>query len=116
MHLQGASSVRNFKRQGLIRNTTRVEVLERLSPTSVVICLADATSGRYSDQIWTLRTALKKGACSLSGMLFIRGDQIYRRTTRGDNLVSEGQSILAGAIEALEAGQSVRPVLSRSSF
>jgi hypothetical protein len=103
---RSTTSVRLVKPLGSIRKTTRVEILERLSPTSVVLCLVDATSGRYSGQIWTMRTAVKKGVCSVSMMPFVRGDQVYRRSTRGDNLVRENQSILAGAIAALEAGQN----------
>ena len=68
-----ASAVSDYKPRDSIRNSVCVEILERLSPTSIVVSWADATSGRYGEQTWTLRSARRKGVCSLSGEPFTRG-------------------------------------------
>jgi hypothetical protein len=98
-----ASAAANRRRQDSVRNFTRVEILERLSPTSIVVALADATSGRYGDQTWTLRIARSKGICSLSGEPFRPGDPVYRANVRRRNMTIARQAISAAAIARLEA-------------
>jgi hypothetical protein len=101
-----ASAAADQRRQDSVRNSTRVEILERLSPTSIVVALADATSGRYGDQTWTLRIARRKGVCSLSGEPFLPGDPVYRANVRRRNMAIARQAISAAAIARLEAGLS----------
>jgi hypothetical protein len=92
------------KRQDAMRNAMHVDILERLSPTSVVVGWTDATSGRYGDQIWSLRIARRKGVCALSGEPFLRGDPIYRTNARRRTAANAEQSISAAAIARLEEG------------
>lgn len=88
--------------QESIRTTLHVEILERLSPTAVVMGWTDATTGRYGDQIWTLRSARHKGVCSLSGEPYRRGAPIYRTNIRRSNAANADQSISAAVITRLE--------------
>ena len=97
-----ASAAADQRRQDSVRNSTRVEILERLSPTSIVVALADATSGRYGDQTWTLRIARRKGVCSLSGEPFLPGDPVYRANVRRHNITIATQAISVVAIARLE--------------
>jgi hypothetical protein len=101
-----ASAAADRRHQDSVRSSTRVEILERLSATSIVVALADATSGRYGDQTWTLRIARRKGICSLSGEPFLAGDPIYRANVRRRNMAIARQAISAAAVADLEAGVS----------
>jgi hypothetical protein len=106
----GASAVSDYKPRDFIRNSVCVEILERLSPTSIVISWADATSGRYGEQTWTLRSARRKGVCSLSGEPFSQGTLVYRPNVRRGIATNTNQSISAAAIARLERGAPARPV------
>ena len=90
------------RNQDSVRNSTHVKILERLSPTSIVVSLADATSGRYGDQTWVLRTARRKGFCLLSGEPFLPGDPVYRANVRRHNITIATQAISVVAIARLE--------------
>ncbi|RFU44400.1 DUF3331 domain-containing protein [Paraburkholderia sp. DHOC27] len=107
VHSQCTSSIQHRRLQAPIRDSTRVEVQERISSTSIVISLADATSGRYSDEIWHLRMARRKGVCSLSGEPFLSGAAIYRRNMRLGKLATAEHAILATTIARLEVAQPV---------
>jgi hypothetical protein len=104
-----ASAVSDYKPRDSIRNSVCVEILERLSPTAIVICWADATSGRYGEQTWTLRTARRKGVCPLSGEPFPPGAPVYRPNVRQSSAANTHQSISATAIARLERGEPARP-------
>jgi hypothetical protein len=93
-----------------MRKSVCIEILERLSPTSIVISWADATSGRYGEQTWTLRAARRKGVCSLSGEPFPPGALIYRPNVRQSSATNTNQSISAAAIARLERGEPARPL------
>jgi len=108
-----ASTSADRRRQDSVRNSTRIEILERISPTSIVVALADATSGRYGDQTWTLRIARRKGVCSLSGEPFLPGDPIYRANVRRRNMIIARPAISAAAIARLEA-EAASPQLQGS--
>jgi hypothetical protein len=105
-----ASAVSDYKPRNSIRNSVCVEILERLSPTSIVVSWADATSGRYGEQTWTLRSARRKGVCSLSGEPFAQGTPVYRPNVRGGSATNTNQSISAAAIARLERGEPARPI------
>lgn len=98
-----ADRQRQRRHQDSVRNFTRVEILERLSPTSIVVALADATSGKFGDQTWTLRVARRKGICSLSGEQILPGDPVYRANVRRRSMAIARQAISAAAIARLEA-------------
>jgi hypothetical protein len=89
-------------------NSASVEVLERLSATTVVICWADATAGRYGEQTWTLRVARRQGVCPLSGEPFAPGAPVYRPNLRQRRVNQKVQPIAAATIERLERGEPVR--------
>lgn len=92
------------------RNSACVEILERLSPTSIIMSWADATSGRYGEQTWTLRVARRKGVCSLSGEAFAPGAPVYRLNVRQRGAGKTVRSIAAATIERLERGEPVRRI------
>jgi hypothetical protein len=77
----------------------RIHIIERLSPTRVVVCWCDATTGRYGEQPWKLGAARNKSVCALSGATIRRGDKVYRPYTRGQRKpVNADQSILASMV------------------
>ena len=106
-----ASAVPASKPPDSRRNSVCVEILERLSPTAIVICWADATSGRYGEQTWTLRAARRKGVCPLSGEPFPPGAPVYRPNVRQGSATNTNQSISAAAIARLERGEPARPIV-----
>jgi hypothetical protein len=108
---QRASTVSHCKPMDSVRNSICVEILERLSPTSIVISWADATSGRYGEQTWTLRSARRKGVCPLSGEPFPPGAPVYRPNVRQGSATNTNQSISAAAIARLERGEAARPIV-----
>ncbi len=71
---------------------------------------ADATSGRYGEQTWTLRVARRKGVCSLSGEAFAPGAPVYRLNVRQRGAGKTVRSIAAATIERLERGEPVRRI------
>ena len=105
-----AARVPDGKHRDSVRNSVCVEILERLSPTSIVISWADATSGRYGEQTWTLRVARRKGVCSLSGEPYLPGAPIYRPHVRQSSATNTDQTISAAAIARLERGEPARPL------
>lgn len=81
-----------------------IRILERLSSTAVSLCWYDATSGHYSDQLWTRTLARRKAVCSLTGQPICRGDAVYRPGgRRRQRPANADRSILASALEAREA-------------
>lgn len=100
------------RHQDSVRNSAHVKIVERLSPTSIVVSLADATSGRYGDQTWVLRTARRKGFCLLSGEPFLPSDPVYRANVRR-NITIATLAISVAAIARLEESLS-SPLLEGS--
>ncbi|MFD1554586.1 DUF3331 domain-containing protein [Paraburkholderia silviterrae] len=81
-----------------------IRILERLSSTAISLCWNDATSGHYSDQLWTRTHARRKSICSLTGKAINRGDAVYRPGgRRRQRPANADRSILASALEAREA-------------
>jgi hypothetical protein len=77
----------------------RIDIIERLSPTRLVVCWCDATTGRYGEQPWKLGAARNKTVCALSGATIRRGDKVYRPWSRGQKKpVNADQSILASVV------------------
>jgi hypothetical protein len=77
----------------------RVNIIERISATRLVVCWCDATSGRYGEQSWKLCAARNGAVCALSGARIRRGDKVYRPWSRGQKKpVNANQSILASAV------------------
>jgi hypothetical protein len=76
----------------------QVEVIERLSVTSVAVLWQDATRCRYSDQVWISCRARKKGRCALSGAVIHRNDFIYKPRVRSAIPVNANAMILASVI------------------
>lgn len=101
------STLPEYRHRDSIPNAPCVEILERLSQTSIVLCWADATSGRYGEQTWIMRTARQRGVCSLSGESFHAGDLIYRPNVRQRGGARSIRSISVAAIARLEEGRPV---------
>ncbi|HYS64323.1 MAG TPA: DUF3331 domain-containing protein [Paraburkholderia sp.] len=76
----------------------QVEVIERLSQTSIAVLWQDATRCRYADQVWISCRARLKGRCALSGAMIRRNDPIYKPRVRSAIPVNAGAMILASVI------------------
>jgi hypothetical protein len=77
----------------------RIDIIERLSPTRLVVCWCDATTGRYGEQSWKLGAARNRSVCALSGATIKRGDKVYRPWSRGQTKpVNANQVILASVV------------------
>jgi hypothetical protein len=80
----------------------RINIIERISPTRLVVCWCDATTGRYGEQSWKLGAARNKSVCALSGATIRRGDKVYRPYSRGQKKpVNADQSILASVVAGI---------------
>jgi hypothetical protein len=78
----------------------RINIIERISATCLVVCWCDATTGRYGEQPWKLGAARNRSVCALSGATIRRGDKVYRPWSRGQKkAVNANQSILASVVE-----------------
>jgi hypothetical protein len=78
----------------------RINIIERISATRLVVCWCDATTGRYGEQPWKLGAARNRSVCALSGATIRRGDKVYRPWSRGQKKpVNANQSILASVVE-----------------
>ncbi|WP_184031896.1 DUF3331 domain-containing protein [Paraburkholderia sp. Cpub6] len=60
-----------------LRNAT-VNILERVSQSTVIVSWHDPTQCSYSFQLWRRFGATRPGICSLSGIIINRGDSIYK--------------------------------------
>jgi hypothetical protein len=76
----------------------QIEVIERLSVTSVAVLWQDATRCRYADQVWISCRARKKGRCALSGSVIHRDDFIYKPRVRSAVPANANAMILASVI------------------
>lgn len=81
----------------------QVEVIERLSETSVAVLWQDATRCRYDDQVWISCRARLKGFCVLSGAVIRRDDLIYKPRVRTTTPANAAAMILASVIEQMPA-------------
>jgi hypothetical protein len=79
----------------------QVEVIERLSVTSVAVLWQDATRCRYVDQVWISCRARKRGRCALSGAPIHRDDLIYKPRVRSAVPANANAMILASVIARL---------------
>jgi len=76
----------------------QVEVIERLSVTSIAVLWQDATRCRYADQVWISCRARKKGRCALSGAVIHRDDFVYKPRVRSAVPANANAMILASVI------------------
>lgn len=76
----------------------QVELIERLSQTSVAVLWQDATRCRYVDQVWISCRARHKGHCALSGVVIRRNDPIYKPRVRSAIPANADAMILASVI------------------
>ena len=79
----------------------QVEVVERLSDTSIAVLWQDATRCRYADQVWISCRARLKGRCALSGAVIRRDDMIYKPRVRTFTPANATAMILASVIEQM---------------
>ncbi|MDR6392088.1 DUF3331 domain-containing protein [Paraburkholderia phenoliruptrix] len=77
----------------------QVEVIERLSETSIAVLWQDATLCRYADQVWISCRARLKGRCALSGATIRRNDLIYKPRVRSAVPVNAAAMILASVVD-----------------
>lgn len=65
----------------------------------ISVSWSDPTSGRYTEQLWRLCIARKRGQCALTGGDILRGDKIYRPFVRGTTPINADWAVLASALE-----------------
>lgn len=82
---------------------TRIDVMERLSESSVAVLWRDATRGRYGDQVWIVCRARTKGRCALSGAVIRRGDLVYKPRVRSAAPSNAAAMILASVVSGMPA-------------
>lgn len=76
-----------------------IRLLERLSESTLALSWHDPTSFNYSEQVWALCTARKRGVCVLSGQSIRRGQPVYRPRRVGSSVpLNSGAMILALAL------------------
>jgi len=61
----------------------KVQVVERLTETTISVTWHDSTSVNYMEQLWLLGSAHSAGICSLSGAPISRGQSVYRPRRNG---------------------------------
>lgn len=79
----------------------QIEVIERLSESSIAVLWQDATRCRYADQVWISCRARIKGRCAVSGATIRRDDAIYKPRVRSAVPANAGAMILATVIERM---------------
>lgn len=77
----------------------KVSVLERASPTTVLISWRDPTRCSYHFQLWRRFDAPKSGICALSGIVINAGDSIYKPISKPQPLNASAM-ILATEVES----------------
>lgn len=82
---------------------TLIDVMERLSESSVAVLWRDATRGRYGDQVWIVCRARLKGCCALSGAVIRRGDLVYKPRVRNAAPSNAAAMILASVVSGMPA-------------
>jgi Domain of unknown function (DUF3331) len=95
----GANAPRSGNRPKDSCSAAKLEILERSSPTSLVVCWCDPTLGRYGDQPWRVGIAKGVSTCALTGERIKRGDRVFKPFGRGQKPANANQSILASALE-----------------
>ncbi|RKT21599.1 uncharacterized protein DUF3331 [Paraburkholderia sp. RAU2J] len=81
----------------------RVEVIERLSGTSIAVLWQDATRCRYVDQVWISCRARVQGRCAVSGAVIRREDSIYKPRVRTAPPANANAMILASVVEQMSS-------------
>jgi Domain of unknown function (DUF3331) len=76
-----------------------VKVVDRPTPTTIIVAWCDPQSCRYLDQVWRSSTARRQGTCALSGMQIQRGDAIYRPRACHPTPLNADAMMLAGCIQ-----------------
>ncbi len=76
----------------------QIEVIERLTDSSIAVLWQDATRCRYADQVWISCRARMKGRCALSGSTIRRGDLVFKPRVRSRIPANADAMILASAI------------------
>jgi hypothetical protein len=77
----------------------KVNVLERASPSTVIISWHDATQCSYRFQLWRRFGSNRSGVCALSGIVINTGDRIYKPITKPPPLNASAM-ILATEVES----------------
>ncbi len=79
--------------------SVNIRLVERLSESTLALSWHDPTSFNYSEQVWALCTARKRGVCVLSGETIRRGQPVYRPRRVGSCVpLNSGAMILAFAL------------------
>jgi hypothetical protein len=90
----------------------KVQVVERLTETTISVTWHDSTSVNYMEQLWLLGSAHAAGICSLTGAPISRGQSVYRpRRNAKRPALNQDAMILSEMIGAactqIAAGQEI---------
>ncbi|WP_085481384.1 DUF3331 domain-containing protein [Paraburkholderia susongensis] len=86
---------------------TKVTVVERHGPSSVVVSWCDPTACCYWDQIWRRCRARKRGFCALTGVQIVAGDDVFRPRRASPSPRNIDAMILASVMETIPLGELV---------
>jgi hypothetical protein len=89
------------------RQRTKVTVLERQGPSSVVISWCDSTACCYWEQIWRRCRARKRGFCALTGTAIVAGDDVFRPKLVCPAPLNIHAMILASVMDTMPLGELV---------
>jgi hypothetical protein len=79
----------------------KVQVVERLTETTISVTWHDSTSVNYMEQLWLLGSAHGAGICSLTGAPISRGQSVYRPRRNGKRpALNQDAMILSEMISA----------------
>jgi hypothetical protein len=84
----------------------KVDVLERASPSTVIISWHDPTRCSYRFQLWRRLGSTRSGVCALSGTVINAGDIIYKPVTKPPPL-NAAAMILATEVESRLSHESL---------
>ncbi|MDR5740695.1 MULTISPECIES: DUF3331 domain-containing protein [unclassified Caballeronia] len=97
------SDMRGRRSDAREARSVSIRLLERLSESTLALSWHDPTSFNYSEQVWALCTARKRGVCALSGQTIRRGQPVYRPRRVGSSVpLNSGAMILAFALAPCE--------------
>lgn len=84
------------------RSGRKIEILEILDETMILVSWQDPTGGRYGHQTWTRSFARRSGICAFSSARFSPGQSIFRpKAVAGRRPVNWDERILESALRIL---------------
>lgn len=100
MHKQARTAFTAFSSAG-DEAPISVRIVDRNTPTTVIVEWCDATSCRYGSQLWRTAKAKRAGICALTGTAIKNGDAIYRPRSSKQKPQNAAAMICAAHVEQI---------------